>query len=352
MLSDRELVADLEKLKTIVARMLAPESPFAIETTRINGVDLRVFSKVPHNLGAVYELGREAADKTFLVYQEERHSFAETLAMARRLARALREQYAVGKGDRVAICARNTPEWCLAYMATTMLGAIVTPFNSWSTARELKFLVEDSGSKLVFADPPRLKLLGESVRALDVIIIKPEAGCDLPETRQLLARFAPLDDAELRAIDVGPEDDATLMYTSGSTGAPKGVLSSHRAVISALYTWKFVREVSETMYPELVEENPPWQPAILANVPLFHVTGSHAPVPDQFHFAAQVRDDVQMGPGSRLGVDRTGAHFNFPRRAHHDLGNHGLGKIRIHRFKQFARGCKAVARRGRRNIWR
>ena len=274
MLTDREITADLEKLQNIAAGMLAPESPFAIETLVIDGVELRVFSKAPRNLGAVYDLAGNVADETFLVYLDERYTFAETLDMARRLARALREEYRVRKGDRVSICARNSPEWCLAYMAATMIGAIAAPFNSWSTARELEFLVKDSGSRLIFADPPRLKLLGEAAGNLDVVTIKPENGCELPETHELLRRHEPIGDDELSDIDVQPEDDATLMYTSGSTGNPKGVLSSHRAVISALYTWLFVRGANESLYTELVKEN--WQPAILANVPLFHVTGSHA----------------------------------------------------------------------------
>ncbi len=274
MLTDREIAADIEKLKEIATGMLAPESPFAIETAEIDGVELRVFSKAPRNLGAVYDLARDVADETFLVYLDERYTFAETLDMARRLARALREEYRVRKGDRVAICARNSPEWCLAYMAATMIGAIAAPFNSWSTARELEFLIKDSGSRLIFADPPRLKLLGEAAGNLDVVMIKPEDGCELPETCELLRRHEPIGDDEARDIDVQPEDDATLMYTSGSTGNPKGVLSSHRAVISALYTWLFVRGANDSLYTELVKEN--WQPAILANVPLFHVTGSHA----------------------------------------------------------------------------
>ena len=276
MLTGPEIASDIQQMKHIALEMLTPESPFAIETREIDGVEYRVFSKVPRNLGEFYDLGREAADQTFLVYREERYSFAETLDMARRLARALREQYQVRKGDRVAICARNSPEWCLVYMATTMLGAITAPLNSWSTARELEFLLADSGSRLIFVDSPRLMLLGDAARGLDVVTIKPKDAGDLPETYQLLRRFAPLGDREIRAIGVQPDDDATLMYTSGSTGNPKGVLSSHRAVINALYTWKFVRAVNETLYPELIEENPPWQPAILANVPLFHVTGSHA----------------------------------------------------------------------------
>ncbi len=276
MLSNPEIAAELEKLKAAAGELIAPDSSFAIESTTINGIEYRVFSKVPANLGELYNLGMAAAGDTFLVYLEERHSFAETIAMARRLARALLEEHGIRKGDRVAICARNSPQWCLAYMAATMLGAIVAPMNSWSKARELRYMVADSGAGLLFADPPRRELLGKDAGGLEVILTEPEAGRELPETMSLLSRHEPLSAAELRELRVGADDDAALMYTSGSTGNPKGVLLSHRSIINALFTWAFVRAASDRVYPELVEENPRWQPAILCNVPLFHATGSHA----------------------------------------------------------------------------
>lgn len=276
MLTDREIAATLEKLKAAAGELLAPDSPFALGTATIGGQEYRVFAKAPANLGELYDLGMAAADDTFLVYLEERHSFAETIDMARRLARALLEEHGVRKGDRVAICARNSPQWCLGYMAATLIGAIVAPMNSWSTARELRYMVEDSGARLIFADPPRRKLLGEAAGGLDVVMLQPEAGCGLPETMALLSRHEPLSDAELGELRIAADDDAALMYTSGSTGNPKGVLLSHRSIINALLTWVFVRAVNDRVYPELVEENPPWQPALLVNVPLFHATGSHA----------------------------------------------------------------------------
>ncbi len=278
MMTDDEIREDLEKLKSIVEKHKAPDAPLAVETLTIDGLDTPVFSKVPENLGKLYQLGLAEADNTFLVYLEERYSFAETLDMALRLARVMREQYGIKKGERVAICARNSPEWCIAYMGITLLGAVVVPMNSWWQGPELEYGLEDSDSRLIFADQRRLDLLEPLLPKPDlaVVAIKPADGSAHPEFCGLLEGVAPLDEETIAAQEVVPEDNASIMYTSGSTGMPKGVLSTHRAVINALYTWLFVKEITDILRPELVEENPDFQPAMLCNVPLFHVTGSHA----------------------------------------------------------------------------
>jgi long-chain acyl-CoA synthetase len=278
MYTEEQIRQDLAKLKLIAAEHKAPGAALETETITIEGVEQDVFSHIPSNLGELYALGLEAPDRTFLVYQQERYSFAETLDMALRMARVLKEQFDICLGDRVAICARNSPEWCISYMAITLLGAIAVPMNSWWKTSELKYGLSDSGSKLCFLDPPRLKLVLPFLDPLQdqIILIKPEAEAEFPEFYQLIKSVAPLSTAELNAIQVLPEASASIMYTSGSTGMPKGVLSTHRNIINALYSWKFVKEIGDILRPELLEENPEFDPALLANVPLFHVTGSHA----------------------------------------------------------------------------
>ncbi len=297
-------------MKDIAAAHKAPGAALATETVTIDGQSMEAFANVPRNLGELYALGLQTPQRDFLVYQEERYSFAETLEMAHRLARVLRETYGIGKGDRVAVCGRNSPEWCLTYMASTLIGAIIVPMNSLWKGPELEYGLRDSGSKLVVADAQRLRLLEPHLESLGipVVVMKPEAEakskpgsesesesesepeagsgseakyksgehCAYPEFYSLLEGVVALDEDSIAACAVVPEDDATIMYTSGSTGHPKGVLSTHRGIINALYTWKFVKEINEILRPELVEENPPYEPAILCNVPLFHVTGSHA----------------------------------------------------------------------------
>ena len=277
-LSDQQISDDLGQLKTIAAAHMGPGAALEIETVTIDGQELSVFAHVPTNLGELYTLGLEFGDKTFLVYQQERFSFAESLDLALRMARVLKEKYEIQLGDRVAICARNSPEWCIAYMAITLIGAIAVPMNSWWKSPELKYGLSDSDSKLIFLDPARLDLVQPFLDSLDVQIVmfKPEVESAFPEFYALARSVEPLSQDERNEIEVVPEDKASIMYTSGSTGMPKGVLSTHRNIINALYTWRFVKEITEILRPELVEEDPEFPPALLANVPLFHVTGSHA----------------------------------------------------------------------------
>ena len=279
MLTEEQLKNDLDALKKIALKHKSAGSEFETKKTIINGLELDAFCRIPNNLYEVYRLSLEDSHTTFLVYQDERYSFGETFDAASRMGRVLIEQYRVRKGDRVGICARNSAEWCIAYMAATIVGAIVVPMNSWWQGRELEFGVVDSGCKTIFIDPPRRSQLAPYIEklGLSLIDIKPERqDASSSEFFSLIKDAVPLSEAEIRNFNVMPEDDASIMYTSGSTGNPKGVLSTHRNITNALYTWKYVKEINEILRPELVEENPQYQDSILANVPLFHCTGSHA----------------------------------------------------------------------------
>src|SRR5690606_39185418 len=233
-------------------------------------------------------LALEAPDQPFLIYQQERYSYGETYRQALLLAGALVRD-GVSIGDRVGICSRNNPQWCITYMAITMAGAIVVPLNAWWQGAELLYAIADSGCRLLFADPRRISnlqpILGDDPHHLRFVAIgadDAEAGqtSTAPGTRDLKSLVASIDEASARALlaerDVQPEDDACIMYTSGSTDHPKGVLSTHRAIISAIYSWLFVKQINDILRPGQQEPNPEFQPGILVNVPLFHVTGSHA----------------------------------------------------------------------------
>ena len=195
-LSEEQIQADLARLKDIAAAHKGPGAALETKTVTIDGVELDVFSRVPNKLGDLYKLGLEQADQTFLVYQDERFSFAETLDLALRMARVLQENYAVQLGDRVAICARNCPEWCISYMAITLVGAIAVPMNAWWKSPELKFGISDSESKLIFVDAARFALMQPFLHDSDlqIVMIKPEAESNYPEFYQLARSAEPLTD--------------------------------------------------------------------------------------------------------------------------------------------------------------
>ncbi|MBT8146267.1 MAG: acyl--CoA ligase, partial [Gammaproteobacteria bacterium] len=277
MLSREEIKRDLERLREIVVEHKAPGQPLATHKEIIDGIELDVFSNIPQTLPDIYRLGLEIAERDFLVYQDQRYTFGETHRLAEYLARIMVDRYGIDKGDRVAICSRNNPEWCLSYLAATMIGAIVVPMNSWWTGAEMEYGLEDSGARLLLADQDRIDRIEPYLQALElqVIAIRPGRELPYPEFHQLLNEGSS-EHIDLSQRQVAPDDDASIMYTSGSTGHPKGVLSTHRSITNALYTWLFVKEINEILRPELVEKNPTYEPALLCNVPLFHVTGSHA----------------------------------------------------------------------------
>ena len=276
MLSREQVTQDLRRLKQIVSEHKKTGAPLATHLEVVNGCEMEVFSNVPRNLGSVYQSVLDTADHDFLVYQDERFTFGQALDLAEKLAKILVRSYAINAGDRIAICSRNNPQWCIAFMAITLAGAIAVPMNAWWTGAELHYGLQNSGARLLFADQERLDRLNPYIASLtlEVIAFKPDSSVAFTAFHDLLGRKNNYDGAALP--DVNAEDAATIIYTSGSTGHPKGVLSTHRAIIHALYTWLFVKEINEILRPEIKETDPEFRPAILANVPLFHVTGCHA----------------------------------------------------------------------------
>jgi long-chain acyl-CoA synthetase len=272
------LQEDLIRLHEIINRLKAPDSALAVATILIDGIETPVFTKAPSNLHDVYRLGLAKPDLPFLVFEDQRLSFGASYRRAYRLANALIRDFHINPGDRVAICARNSPDWCIAYMAITMSGAIVVPMNAWWVGREIRFGLEDSGSRLIFADQQRIEYLRAlpAPHPVAVVALEPDATPPYPNIDDLLAADTEESCRIAEFPKIRPDDFASIMYTSGSTDKPKGVLSSHRAIINALYSWRFVKEVNDILHPVTRDKNTTYQPGILVNVPLFHVTGCHA----------------------------------------------------------------------------
>jgi len=197
---------------------------------------------------------------------EERLTFAELNARATRLARVLAGSWNVAKGDRVAIAMRNCPAWIVAYMAVLKAGGIATLINGWWQADEMRHALDLSEPELIVADESRAKLLKAGGCAIPTVA--------LPVALPIDEALAPLLErgTEGDLPEVGEADDATILFTSGSTGLAKGAVSTHRAVTTGVYTYT-IGLMTLLGIKERDGEPVPSPPKTLVNVPLFHVTG-------------------------------------------------------------------------------
>jgi long-chain acyl-CoA synthetase len=255
----------------VVAELTGPGQSHALERVAVGETPIRAFKNAPRSLGQL--IADTRSDQGFIVYEDERWTFDEAWRDAARIAELLARDYGVGKGDRVGISMRNFPEWILAFTAVTSLGAIAVAMNALWRPEEMEYGLRDSGAKVLFADQDRLDRLAECSSDLDirVIAVRPKEA----DERELWGLLDGVGEVEMPAAEVAPDDPATIFYTSGSTGRPKGVVSSHRNIISALFSWELDGLVAARMMG-IEPVAPTSQPATLLAVPLFHVTGSHA----------------------------------------------------------------------------
>ena len=269
-------VPELQRIDAAIASLTAPGQAFEVNTVRLDGIDYRNYAALPSSLGQYYRIMLQHAAKDFAVYQNERYSFGEAYRHSGEFAAALQQRFGVARGDRVAILSRNNPQWMMAFIGITAIGAIAVPMNAWWTTEELDYGFADSGAQVVVADRTRAERLLPLVRkyGLRGVSIDDCDGLDLPHTpfAALLRDFAGV---SMPDVEVALEDPVTLMYTSGSTGHPKGALSSHRGVLSAIYSWMCLGVANKIAgVGERGRSSLP--PAALLTVPLFHCTASHS----------------------------------------------------------------------------
>ncbi len=262
----------------------APGAPFEMEETEIFGIKNRVWKNAPPSIRTIFEMTLGHADKTYLVYEGERVSYQEHYGIVCKLAHILITEFKVKKGDRVAIAMRNYPEWPIPMWAIVCAGAIVVPLNAWGKTKELEYGIMDSGATVLFADGERIDLLEERLGDLNLnAVISVRGGESLPnnvtDLYTLLEKYPAQD--SLPEVELEPDDEATIFYTSGTTGLPKGAVGTHRNACINLMSLMYVAsramlrqgEIPPILSGELPDEE---QLASLLSVPLFHATGCHS----------------------------------------------------------------------------
>jgi long-chain acyl-CoA synthetase len=269
------------------ALLTAPGQPFEMEEVVIHGVPTRTWKNAPASLRAVAEMSAAHGEKVFIVYEEERVTFEAFRRAVAAFAEVLTADGVV-KGDRVAIVMRNLPEWAVAFYAAVSLGAIVTPLNAWWTGPELEYGLVDSGSKIAILDAERLERLTEhlpncpDLKRVYVSRTHEElAHPDLVELEAVIGgpeSWASLPNRPLPATPIAPDDPATIFYTSGTTGKPKGALASHRNITSNIMASASVAARAFLRRGETPPAPDPdaAQRAMLLSVPFFHATGCFA----------------------------------------------------------------------------
>ncbi|MEL8054921.1 MAG: class I adenylate-forming enzyme family protein [Pseudomonadota bacterium] len=271
------------------AGLAASDSPLHLGDGEVYGIPMKVYDQAPPTIQFIVEMAEaQFGEADYIVYEDERVTYASFTRAVEHFAGILIEKYGVQKGDRVAIIMRNYPQWPIPFFAALSIGAIATPMNSWWTGEELEYGLKDSGAKIAVIDTQIYERVREHMAALpdlEAVIIARDDSEEHGDPRVTsmesligpVSSWAGLAKIGLPPVDLAPDDDATIMYTSGTTGRPKGALASHRAIISNMLNSMTCQARMLLRRGEALPEPGEREPgATLLAIPFFHATGAFA----------------------------------------------------------------------------
>ncbi|MGZ5997768.1 MAG: class I adenylate-forming enzyme family protein [Rhizomicrobium sp.] len=267
-----------KELKQAWAELTAPGAPFEIKEIEVRGVNIRTFKNAPPNIRELWLSTAQFADREYLVYEDERMTYAQAHAQTAAIANWLFRQ-GVKPGDRVAIAMRNYPEWMLVYWACVSVGIAVVGMNAWWVTDEVEFALKDSEPKVVFCDEERLaRILERPAAASRTKLVATRVKTLPPGVTAWKDVIA--EGGAMPSVNVDPDADACIFYTSGTTGSPKGAQLTHRGCVSNLFNMMFSGQVQAlaTMRATGVVPDPAAPvpiPITLLTTPLFHVTANN-----------------------------------------------------------------------------
>ncbi len=254
-----------------MAEVAAPGQPFEVVTVDVDGVSQRVFMNSPTTVRQFFDLAR-GVEATFLVYEDEEWTFARVMDEVDALGHALVHHYDVKRGDRVGIAMRNYPEWVISFAAILSVGAISVSLNARWTEEELDYAINDSELSLLIADDERVKRALRScertgTRLLGVRLLEGSLPALVESWSDVVVKGNAMPEVELDA-----DTDATILYTSGTTGSPKGAVSTHGAICQTIMAFSSSAQI-QTLRRNDQQEVSGLAPCFILIVPLFHVTG-------------------------------------------------------------------------------
>jgi long-chain acyl-CoA synthetase len=279
----------MSTIEDLRATLTGPGGAFEVITDSVNGIEMLVYKDRMQALREVIAMAALRGDEqTFLAYGDREYGFARFVALANSVSATLAERHGIAKGDRVAVLSANNPEWCLTFWGTVDLGAILVGLNGWWKTDEILFGLEDSGSRVLVADARRYERIADQIDAIDsveavyLVDADPADFGDSPK----LHRFDELlekPDAPIPDVPIDEDDAAVIFYTSGTTGRPKGAISTHRSMIANLQNTIFftlssaMAAAADAPPPEEGQAPAGSAPTVsLLTSPLFHVSGCHS----------------------------------------------------------------------------
>lgn len=264
-----------------IRQLTAPGGPFEFTQVTINDMQCKVFKDTPLCITSIFSALEQYEERDLAVYAQRRLTYRQAIDQAALLAQHLNVAFGIGKGNRVAIAMRNAPEWLVAFLAVTSLGAIPALVNSRGTADEIAYCITSTQCGLVLTDMQTEEGLDETSAGQ-----LPRMTFDLTQMLTLKGETRTLSHSgrppALLQAESDPDETALILFTSGTTGRPKGALLTHRGVLTALRTNQYSSAIIGIRMAEkygidlqTLAANQP-QPCTLLMFPLFHVSGCEA----------------------------------------------------------------------------